>query len=41
MTSKELKLVCEVWLLEQIIHELTKVEVAGVVGSHDGKRSLD
>jgi hypothetical protein len=39
MTSKELELVCEVWLLEQIVHELSKVEVAGVVGSHDGKEA--
>jgi hypothetical protein len=37
MISKELELVCEIWLLEQIVHELTEVEVAGVVGSHDGK----
>jgi hypothetical protein len=41
MTSKELELVCEVWLLDQIIHELTEVKVAGVVGSHDGKATLD
>jgi hypothetical protein len=28
-------------LLEQIIYELTKVEVARVVGSQDGKEALD
>jgi hypothetical protein len=39
MTSQELELCSKVWLSEQVIHELTKVEVAGVVGSHDGKEA--